>query len=500
MIEGQIAKGAIISYIAIILNLAITFFYTPWMIRQIGMSDYGLYSLVCTFIAYFIIDFGLSGAIQRFIAKYLAEGKQSKVENMIGLTMKAYLCIDVVIFIILFICFFFLKEIFTGLTGEEIEKLKILYVLAGLFSVFSFVWHPMNGAMMAYEYFVENKLMDMFHKVGTVVLIIVALLLNGDVYALVFINGAMGLLTSIIKCVIFKRKSKICVNWQYFERNEMKNLLSFSVWVFLTSLAQRLRLTMMPTVLGILANSTEISIFSLGMTIEAMTYIISSALNGLFLPKVTRMLTMKESGKELTDLMIRVGRLQLYVISLVIMGFWLIGSDFLNLWVGENFHNSYYVVILLTIFNMVSLTQRIAEDVVYAEDKVRYTATLTFVSSALSLIGSVILAPSIGAVGCALAFSIAMTLNVVWLNVFYKHELHLEVGRFFCECHGKILPLLFMLTLISWGIKKMLLPILGWGSLILFASLYTLIFLFVSYVFLFNRSEKELIQSFIAHK
>ena len=108
--KSVIAKGAIISYIAIFLNLAITFFYTPWMIRQIGVSDYGLYSLVGTFIAYFIIDFGLSGAITRFIAKYRAEGNQTKVENMLGLTTKVYLCIDAVIFLVLFVCFFFLKE------------------------------------------------------------------------------------------------------------------------------------------------------------------------------------------------------------------------------------------------------------------------------------------------------------------------------------------------------------------------------------------------------
>ena len=83
MLQGQIAKDAIISYIAIFLNLAITFFYTPWMIRQIGISDYGLYSLVGTFIAYFIIDFGLSGTIIRFIAKYRAEGYHAKLENML---------------------------------------------------------------------------------------------------------------------------------------------------------------------------------------------------------------------------------------------------------------------------------------------------------------------------------------------------------------------------------------------------------------------------------
>ena len=321
MVQGQIAKGAIISYVAIFLHIAITFFYTPWMIRQIGMSDYGLYSLVGTFISYFIIDFGLSGAITRFIAKYRAEGDQRKVENMLGLTTKVYLGIDAVIFLVLFVCYFFLKDIFTGLTPEEIYKLRVLYIIAGTFSVLSFVWHPMNGAMMAYEYFVENKLVDMFHKVGTVLLIVLVLLLNGGVYELVFITGAVGFLSSLLKFIIFKRKSHIKINWQYADRAEMKSLMGFSVWVFLTSMAQRFRLTMMPTILGILANSTEISIFALGMTIEAMVYTLSSALNGLFLPKVTRMIHNQEGSRALTDLMIRVGRLQLYIIALILCGF-----------------------------------------------------------------------------------------------------------------------------------------------------------------------------------
>ena len=492
MVQSQIAKGAIISYIAIFLNIAITFFYTPWMIRQIGVSDYGLYSLIGTFISYFIIDFGLSGAIQRFIAKYRADGDQEKIENMLGLTTKVYLSIDAVIFLVLFVCYFFITDIFGGLTPDEIEKLKVLYVIAGTFSVLSFVWHPMNGAMMAYEYFVANKLMDMFQKVGTVVLIVIVLLLNGGVYELVFITGAVAFLSSLFKFLIFKHKSRIKINWGYFNKQEMKSLMSFSGWVFLTSMAQRFRLTLIPTLLGILANSTEISIFALGMTIEAMIYTLSSALNGLFLPKVTRMLKSENSSKEITDLMIRVGRLQLYIIGLILMGFWLVGQPFLNLWVGEKFQMSFYVVIFLTITNIVTLTQHIADNVVYAENKVRYTATMTFITSALSLIGSIILAPRYGAVGCAFAFGIAMTINLIWLNVFYKKKLHLEVGRFFRECHMRILPLLIVITIGAFFFQKCL-TINSWAGLFSFIASYSLIYILASYLFLFNQEEKALV-------
>ena len=74
MAQSKIAKGAIISYVSIFLNIVISLVYTPWMIRQIGVSDYGLYSLVGAFLGYFTLDFGLSGTITRFIAKYRAEG------------------------------------------------------------------------------------------------------------------------------------------------------------------------------------------------------------------------------------------------------------------------------------------------------------------------------------------------------------------------------------------------------------------------------------------
>lgn len=105
MSSNNITKGAIISYVSILLNILISFVYTPWMIRQIGVSDYGLYSLITSFVSYFLLDFGLDSAITRFIAKYRAEGDKKKVENMLGLTTKVYLLIDTIIFLYLLLYF-----------------------------------------------------------------------------------------------------------------------------------------------------------------------------------------------------------------------------------------------------------------------------------------------------------------------------------------------------------------------------------------------------------
>ncbi len=75
----QIKYGAMLSYTGIVLYIIIGLLYTPWMIQCIGQADYGLYTLAYSIISLFLFDFGISSAVQRFIAKYVAEGSEDQV-------------------------------------------------------------------------------------------------------------------------------------------------------------------------------------------------------------------------------------------------------------------------------------------------------------------------------------------------------------------------------------------------------------------------------------
>lgn len=493
MAVGNIGKGAIISYVSIFLNIAISFFYTPWMIRQIGMSDYGLYSLILSFISYFLLDFGLHQAVQRFIAKYRAENNEDKVAKMVGLTTRVYLIIDVVIFLVLLVCYFFFSNIFTGLTPEEIEKLKGLYIIAAIFSILNFMFKPMAGAMLAYEFFVEEKLLEMLNRVGVVVLVCVALYFGADVYALVLINGAVAFLTSILKFVIFSHKSKLNIQWRYNDKTELKGIFSFSMWTFGIGLAQKMRISLIPTVLGIVSNSNEIAIFALSIALDAMVYTFSSALNGLFLPKVAREALNKDKDS-ISNLMVRVGRIQLYIIWLIFSGFCIFGVSFLNLWVGEAFKNVYYIIICGILVQPILLTEQIAVDLVYVENKVRYTGTMIFVTSLIGLVVATICARSLGALGAGFGAGFGLIIYVIWLNIFYKNNLKLNMGRFFKECHGKILPVLATLSVAVFMFMRFV-NLDNWLKLIGAVAFYVLLYFTIAYVLTFNNEEKAIVKS-----
>ena len=87
----QIKLGAMISYIAIFVNIAAMLIYTPWMKNQIGMANYGLYNLAHSFITMFLMDFGIGASVARFVAKYRAENNLEAVNKLMGIVTKIYI-------------------------------------------------------------------------------------------------------------------------------------------------------------------------------------------------------------------------------------------------------------------------------------------------------------------------------------------------------------------------------------------------------------------------
>lgn len=488
---SNLGKGAILSYIAIFLNIIISFVYTPWMLNKIGTSDYGLYNLILSFISYFTIDFGLNAATSRFVTVYRAAGNNKMVENIQGLMLKIFLLISMIIFVLLIICYFFLSEIFQGLTTTEIERLKVLYIIAGTFSILSFSLKPLEGALNAYELFVTAKIIDMFYKVGSVLFIVVALYLGGNIYMLVLINGSIGFGCSIIRFVYWHKITGLKPNFRFSDQKEIKSIVSFSGWTFLIGLAQRFRLAFIPTVLGIFSNSEQIAIFSLGMTMEAMTWTLSSALNGLFLPKVARLVHEKDH-MSILNLMIRVGRIQLFIVTLIFTGFVIVGQKFINLWVGNKFADVYWVVLFLTFTNLISNTLSVASDMIISENKIKYTAPNVFICSCFGIVFSCMVANSFGAIGTALCSGIALIITQI-LNIYtYQKKLNLDMSLFFRKVHLKILPALSFLALLFYSLFNYY-DINGWDGIIISSLMYVVVFITISYLFLLDTYEKNLI-------
>ena len=81
---NQLKAGVALNYALILLNSLVALLYTPYMLRMMGQSEFGLYSLVASVIGYLtILDLGFGNAIVRYTAKFRAEGKQKDTRCLV---------------------------------------------------------------------------------------------------------------------------------------------------------------------------------------------------------------------------------------------------------------------------------------------------------------------------------------------------------------------------------------------------------------------------------
>lgn len=446
----QIKYGAIISYIAILFNIVSGLLYTPWMINKIGQSEYGLFSLAITLISFFSIDFGLGEAVSRFLSKYNAENKIQEKKDFLGITFKLYIVIDIVIFIILMIVYIFAGKIYAELTVDELSKFRVAFLIAAVYSVCSFPFMPLNGIIISHERFTFRKFTDLLHKIITVVMMIIVLLLGYRLYSLVIVNAISGVITILLKLSYIHKNKLIEINFRAKNRTILREIFGFSFWTTLMIVAQRFILNITPTVLGAFAGSVQISLFSVAMAIEGYTWTFANALNGLFLPKVTRITIRSNNSHEIENLMIKVGRIQLMLVGLLIIGFIIMGKEFMILWMGESFSVSYYVTILLILPCIITLTQDIANTTLVALNKIRYRAYAYITVAVISFSLSVVLSRKWGAIGSGIAIFIGNVIgHVILMNIVYNKVLKINIFRFFKENHIKMCVPLILFAVVA---------------------------------------------------
>lgn len=492
----QIKRGAILSYVAIAVNILAGLLYTPWMVQQIGQDNYGLYTLATSLISMFLIDFGLSAAVSRFVSRYNAEGDQDSVNNVLGLTYKIYLLIDFVILFVLIIVYLNLDLIYNKLTPNELSAFRVVYIIAAAFSILSFPFTTLNGILTSYEKFAELKICDIFNRISSVLFIIFALLNEYGLYALVTANAISGIATILLKLIIIKRKTSVKANLNFKSKVMVREIFSFSIWSAIVSIAQRFIFNITPSILGSVSGAASIAVFGIASYLEGYVYTIASAINGLFLPKVTRIVIKDNASANLLQLMIKIGRIQLSIIGIITIGFITIGKDFVILWMGEEYILSYYNTIFLILPSLFYLPQQIGNTAIVALNKVKLQAYVFIVMAIVNMLFSIVLSYFWGSLGASLSICISYFIRNVGMNVIYHKSLKINIFIFFKECYIRLLLPLLSTLVIGLG-TNFIFSGVSWFNLILKGSIIVVTYILLMWIKGFNQYEKDLVKETI---
>ena len=190
MAVNQRKAGVVLSYISMFLHILIGFIYVPVLLKFLGKSQYGLYQLMGSVIAYLaVMDFGLSGTITRYYSRYLALGDKKNQANILALSALIYGSITILILIAGVIVYFNLDSIFSkSLTVDELFKARQIFIIM-LFNVaITIPSHIFTAVINANERFIFIRLLSIIQTLLQPFVVIAIMLYKADVLGLVLVQ------------------------------------------------------------------------------------------------------------------------------------------------------------------------------------------------------------------------------------------------------------------------------------------------------------------------
>lgn len=492
--SNQRKAGAILSYITIIVNTLVQLLYTPLLIRMLGQSEYGLYSLVSSIIGYLtVLDLGFGNAIIVYTAKYRAEGKIEEEKKLHGMFKIIFMIIGVITGLLGLVLFLNVNNLFGNtMTNSELHKMRVMMLILAFNLMITFSFSIYSSIISAYEKFIFQKIMALLNSLLKPLIMIPLLFLGYKSITMCIIITIVNVTILFSNYIYCKKKLKISTRFVGFDKALFKTILGYSIWIFMGVIVDKVNWSVDNFVLGAVSGTIAVSVYSLAATLNHLFINLSTAVSGVMLPKMSKMVAKNASSKEITEEFIKVGRIQYFIIFLMASGLVLVGKNFFNIWAGKGYEDAYYIALLLIIPVCIPLVQNLGISIMQAKNMHRFRSILLACISIANIAISIPLAKAYGGIGAAIGTALSLLIgNGLIINIYYYKKVGINVLKFWKEIIKMTIPFIIPLTIIILFMKYVELKgIIAIGT---YAGIYTVMYCIVAYTLSMNKYERDII-------
>ena len=493
---NQLKAGAALNYIIIALHTIVGLAYTPYLLRCLGQNEYGLYSLVSSVIAYLtILDFGFGNAIIRYTSKLKSEGKAKELWEMFGMFLVIYSVIGLIAMCGGIGLYFNVDALFDRtMSADEIYQAQTMMLLLTLNLTVTFPLSIFGAIITAYENFVFQRIVSICRILLCTGVMIGLLAIGYKAIALVVVNTVFNILTLLINVIYCVYRLRIKIHFARFNWPFLKEICIYSFWIFLTAIMDKIYWGTGQFVLGAISGTVAVAIFSVAIMLQQMYMQFSTSIAGVLLPRLTSMVSSNKSDKEISDVFIKTGRLQCIVMSFVLSGFIVFGQSFINIWAGNEYHESFIITLIFFVSLFIPLIQNTGIVIIQARNQMKFRSLLYLVISLVSLGVQILLARKMEALGCAIAIGGALIIGQGFImNIYYRKKQRINISLFWKEIF-KMLIAPILLTVLGYSIVR-LLSIDHILTLAIGITVFTIAYVNVIWRYSINNYERDIILS-----
>ena len=494
--KSQLKIGIVLNYLNMAMGTLIPIFYTPIMLQLLGQNEYGLYKLSGSVTSYLnLISLGLGSAVSRYLIKAKVEQGEDAEERTLGLFVIVFQIIAVVSFIFGVILVFNLHLWYdVSLTVEELNKMRIIVFVLVCNTAISFAVSPYMSVVSTHEKFVFLQVMNIFSTCMTPIVNLMMLCLGYKSIGMAVSSLAMSVLGQFIYMIYIRKKLNVRAQYRDVPFSMLKEIMTFSFWVFVANIVSQLYNSTDTVMIGAIPalGTVGVAIYNVGTTFSSLTTTLTIGVSSLMSPKTSKMVFGGATNNELTDLAIRVGRLQGYIVTLIVTGFVAFGQPFISWYAGEKYTASYWVAIFLLIPSMIPLVQSVCLSIITAQNKHKFRSIVYLGIAIINIIGTWFMMKWMGVIGAALMTGVATMLGQgIVMNWYYAKKIKLEMRRFWKSLLSLYpIPICLCVTVL---ISSKWINFYNLGTMIVSIMCYTFLYCVLSWKFVLNEYEKSLI-------
>lgn len=492
----QKKAGVLLSYAQTILSTVISLVYTPVMLRLLGQSEYGTYTLVNGFISNLsLMSFGLGSAYVRYYARYEASDGEDGVAKINGMFLVIFLVIAAASLVVGGVLVANVHNIFSAsLTAQEVETARILMALLVVNIALSFPGSVFTSYITAKEQFLFQRLVSMIRTVLNPIVMLPLLLMGLGSVSLVLVTLVLSVVTDVSSVWYCFKKLKMRMTFGRFDFRLLREMGGFSFYIFLNMIIDQINWTVDTTILGIISGTAATAVYGVGSQIHRYYMTLSTSISGVFVPQINRIVARGEGDGALTQLFTRVGRVQFMLLMLVFTGFVFVGEPFVEAWGGGEYEGAYPIALMLMGPVTVPLIQNMGIEIQRAKNKHQFRSKVYFFMALFNVAISIPLGMRWGGFGCALGTGISMIVcNGFVMNWYYHRHIGLDIPYFWRRIL-RIVPAIVPPVLLG-VLAVSLHDFTGYGGVLCFAVPYCAVYALSVYRWAMDDGEKRLVRS-----
>lgn len=486
-----LGRNILINFLSQFLIFAIIFFTTPFILQNLGKTDYSLLIFLTTIVGFFIaLDFGFSPAfVQAFSQK---RGRGEDQTELFWTSLLFYLCLSAFWALLIFVLAPILLMKFFPIV-KQVGSLSI--VLLRVFSLVLFLSNMSNFFTLSFQalqkFHLANLrpiLLGIIIPVGSVYLLKTGKALNEIVYLHLFAHLAVAvfLFSLLLRNLVLKKTA-------VWSGQTLREMFSFAKWKFIGQLAGQIKQKSSRFFLSFHLPIDNLAFFVIPQNLT-IRYI--SLLPNITAPVFT--MTAELTGQEGKEALLKLYRYSVKLINLFLLpiGAFLFfnGQDFLSLWIGMEFAQRAGLILqILVLAYSLAILNGLPTVFLEGKGQPSLPARMSILIVSLFFVFLFFLVPSLGLLGAALASFLSYLVQVpLFLIMATKRILGKLDFRFFLTSYLSPIFLALVAALILDFFKG---KVENWLVFLLNFSLFFMIYFFLVVIFkLVGKEERELLQ------